>query len=67
MKTTNVPISEKFALTITEASEYFGVGEKKLRQIVLDNQNADFYFRVGVKVMIKRELFSQFLVKVSSI
>lgn len=28
-----VPINQKFMLTITEASEYFGMGEKVLRKL----------------------------------
>lgn len=29
----NTPISEKYTLTVKEASEYFGIGENKLRRL----------------------------------
>ena len=31
-----VPIKDKFCLTIDEAAAYFNIGEKKLRQIVTE-------------------------------
>lgn len=57
----NVPIWEKYALTIYEAAEYFGIGEQRLRTIVRENRQADFLLWIGVKVEIKRKLFEQFL------
>ena len=33
-----VPINQKFMLMITEASEYFGIGEKVLRKFAVDHQ-----------------------------
>jgi excisionase family DNA binding protein len=33
---------EKYTLTIAEASEYFNIGEKKLRQLVQENSTSDF-------------------------
>ena len=56
-----VPVWEKYGLTITEASEYFGIGEKKLRQIVQENSHEDFILNNGVKVIIKRVKFEQYL------
>ena len=32
-----VPIKDKFCLTIDEAAAYFNIGEKKLRKIVAEN------------------------------
>jgi len=60
-------ICEKYLLTIAEASEYFNIGEKKLRQIVQENATADFILNNGVKVLIKRVKFEQFIDEVSSI
>ena len=34
-------------ITIDEASEYFNIAEKKLRQIVSDNINSDFVIQNG--------------------
>ena len=32
-----VPVQEKYALTIREASEYFSIGTKKMRRLAEDN------------------------------
>ena len=37
-----IQVKDKFCLTIEEASQYFGIGEKKLRKLVHDNLNAGF-------------------------
>lgn len=63
----SVPLWHKYGLTITEASEYFGIGEKKLRQMVQENGSADFLLNNGVKVLIKRTKFEQFLDETCSI
>ena len=63
----NVPLWHKYTLTISEASEYFNIGEKKLRQIVQENNTADFVLNNVVKVLLKRKKFEQFIDEVSSI
>ena len=67
MKESNVPLWHKYNLTITEACEYFNIGEKKLRQMVQENATADFLLNNGVKVLIKRAKFEQFLDETCSI
>lgn len=62
-----VPIKDKFCLTIDEASEYFGIGEKKLRKIVSENLESDFVIQNGVKYLIKRKRFESFLNEISAI
>lgn len=42
MNITDVPIWEKYTLTIEEASKYFRIGEKKLRKIAEENQTASW-------------------------
>lgn len=66
-KENKVPLWEKYMLTITEASEYFNIGEKKLRQLVQENDTADLILNNGVKVLIKRIKFEQFIDSVSSL
>lgn len=51
---TQVQVKDKFYLTMDEASEYFNMGEKRLRQIVADNIKAGFVVQNGVKIIIKR-------------
>lgn len=62
-----VPIFEKYALTIKEATKYFGIGDNKLRQIINDNKTADFVLWIGTHYIIKRRLFEQFLDKALTI
>lgn len=66
-KDNSVPLWHKYSLTIAEASEYFNIGEKKLRQMVQENVTADFLLNNGVKVLIKRAKFEQFLDETCSI
>ena len=63
----NVPIWEKYMLTITEASEYFNIGISKMRQIVQENASADFILNNGVKVLIKKDKFEKFIDGIGSI
>lgn len=62
-----VSISEKYALSIKEATLYFGIGDNKLRQIINDNKTADFVLWIGTHYKIKRRLFEQFLDKALTI
>ena len=56
-----ISISEKYMLTVREASVYFHLGEKKLRQIIEENGDADFLILNGNRVMIKRKCFERFI------
>lgn len=62
-----VPVWEKYALTIYEAAEYFGIGEHRLRTLVRENRQVDFVLWIGVKVEIKRELFEKFLNEINAL
>ena len=61
MRTNEIPYWEKYMLTLREAAEYFHIGEKKMRQIVDDNLDANFLLESGNRVMIKRKLFEEYL------
>ena len=67
MRTTEIPYWEKYMLTLREAAEYFHIGEKKMRQIVDENMDANFLLESGNRVMIKRKLFEEFLDRASVI
>ena len=58
---TQVQIQNKFCLTIDEAVIYFNIGEKKLRKLVADNLDSVFIIQNGVKFLIKRKRFEDFL------
>lgn len=56
-----VPIWEKFTLTISEASEYFNLGEKKLRYLADSYNDYGFVLQNGNKTLIKRKKFEEFI------
>ena len=58
-----VPIWEKVALTLKEASLYSNIGEDTLRKIT-NEKDCDFVFFVGNKRLIKRELFVKYIEKI---
>ena len=62
----SVPIWEKYALTITQAAEYFGIGERKLRDIIDQHEDAGFVLMNGDRRLIK-VLFENFLNETSAI
>ena len=61
MRANEIPYREKYMLTLREAAEYFHIGEKKMRQIVDDNLDANFLLESGNRIMIKRRLFEEYL------
>lgn len=62
-----IPVYNKYNLTITEAARYFNIGEKNLRKIVANDPEADYLLMVGNKVLIKRKLFEKFIDETTSI
>ena len=67
MRATEIPYWEKYMLTLREAAEYFHIGEKKMRQIVDENMDANFLLESGNRIMIKRKLFEEYLDRASVI
>ena len=61
MNNADVPIWEKYTLTIEEASKYFRIGEKKLRKIAEENQTASWVIMNGNRVQIKRKQFEKII------
>lgn len=47
MNTTDIPIWEKYMLTIEEAAKYFRIGESKLRRFIDENPNAKWVLMNG--------------------
>ena len=56
----SIPIWKKLNLTIEEAAEYSGIGEKKIREIV-NQRNCQFVMKNGRKNLIKRTKFETWL------
>ena len=62
-----VPVWENYSLNIPEAAEYYGIGEKRLRQIANENVGADFILEVGSHIRFKRKLFEDYLDTASTV
>lgn len=59
MNLPDVPIWEKYTLTIEEAAKYFRIGEKKLRKIAEENPTASWLILNGNRIQIKRKQFEK--------
>lgn len=55
-----VPISQKYNLTVNEASAYFNIGVKKIRKLILENPSR-FTVSCGNKKLIVRHKFEKFI------
>ena len=53
-----IPIWEKYMLTVDEAVQYFGIGEKKIRMLISEHLNSEccFTVQVGCKSLTVRNL-----------
>ena len=63
----NIPVWEKYTLSVEEAAEYFRIGENKLRNIIADNPYADWLLWNSNRTQIKRKLFESFIDSIHSI
>lgn len=56
-------------LTVEEAAQYFGIGEKKIRNLIVENQETELCFtiQIGNKSLINRSKFEEFLNQVSAL
>ncbi len=55
----NIPISEKYLLSINEAAAYFNIGEKRLRRLA----ESDNHFAImnGNRYLIIRKRFEEYI------
>ena len=61
MNNTDVPIWEKYTLTVEEASKYFRIVEKKLRKLAEENLDAGWVIVNGNRIQIKRKQFEKII------
>jgi len=61
MATPEIPIWEKYTLTIEEAARYFRVGEGKIRRLADQIPTPDWVLMNGNRVQVKRHKFEQFI------
>lgn len=57
---TAIPLSEKYMLTIKEASEYFNIGIKNMRRMAEENTGAYAIF-LGNRYLIVRRKFEEYM------
>lgn len=60
-------MNEKLLLSIKEASELFGIGEHRLREIVRDDYGCRYHLMIGRVIRIKRQAFEEFINQVEQI
>jgi len=57
--------NEKVTFTVVEASEYSGIGQLKIRELI-ERANTDFpFFKVGVKASIDKRSLDRWLEKIT--
>lgn len=56
-----IPIWEKYTLTVEEASLYFRIGQNKIRRLIEENRNADYVLWNGNRPQIKRKKFEAYI------
>ena len=61
------PLTERYLLSIREAADYFGIGEKKLRRLAENNLYHGFAVYNGNRYMIIRKKLEEFLESAESI
>ena len=55
-----IPVEHKINLTIAEAAEYSNIGQNRIEKL-LKSPKCPFVLYVGVKKLVKRKEFEQFL------
>lgn len=55
----DIPLWEKYTLTVEEAALYFRIGENKLRKLISDDKNATYILWNGNRPQIKRVMFEK--------
>lgn len=56
-----IPFWERYILTVPEASQYFRIGENKLRQLISENKHADWLLWNGNRAQIKKNKFESYV------
>lgn len=62
-----IPVWEKYTLSIEEAAVYFRIGENKLRRLINENPDADYILWNGTRAQIKRRKFEKVIDELSAI
>ena len=60
-------MADKVLLSIKEASDLFGIGQHRLRDIVRDDYECKYHLTIGRVIKIKRQSFEKFINDVEQI
>ena len=63
----DIPIWQKYTLSIDEAALYFKIGRDKLRKIIAENPDADYILWNRTRAQIKRKKFEEYIDKLNVI
>ena len=67
MLTNKTPLWHRYLLTVKEASDYFNIGENRIRQLISGNRDAKYIMWKGSHPMIKRRMFEDYVDALSAI
>lgn len=56
-----IPLWEKYTLSIDEAAAYFRIGQNKLRGLIAEYPDADYLLWNGSRAQIKRRKFEAYV------
>ena len=62
-----IPLWQKYTLSVEEAAKYFRIGRAKLRKLIDENKNAPYILWNGNRPQIKRKLFEEYIDKLNVI
>ena len=67
MSEIDIPVWERYTLTIEEASRYFRIGENKLRRLAEESKNENWLIMNGNRIQIKRKQFEKIIDELDAI
>lgn len=56
-----IPLENKILLNIKEAADLFGIGQRRLREIVHEDFGNKYHLMLGRTIKIKRKQFEEFI------
>ena len=65
--TMTTELGNKILLNIKEASDLFGIGQHRLREIVKEDYESRYHLMLGRTIKIKRKQFEEFINQVEQI
>lgn len=61
MNKMQIPVPQRYCITIEEAAAYFLIGENKLRKLIDENKEANYLLWSGRNAKIKRAAFEKYI------